>query len=109
MSASSGDNPLSPEAICQHVRSTSTAQSSRSPEARGIGKATAKAFSANGSRVAIGDLDTALAEHAASDIGHGTVALALDVTDRASVENFVAQVQERLGPIDVYVNNAGNV
>jgi len=37
------------------------------------------------------------------------VALALDVTDRASVENFVAQVQERLGPIDVSVNNAGNV
>jgi NADP-dependent 3-hydroxy acid dehydrogenase YdfG len=75
--------------------------------ARGIGKATARAFADKGARVAIGDLDTGLAEQAARDIGVGTVALSLDVTDRASVENFVAQVQERLGPIDVYVNNAG--
>ena len=52
--------------------------------ARGIGKATAKALVAKGCRVAIGDLDLELAERSAPELGGGTVALALDVTDRSS-------------------------
>jgi NAD(P)-dependent dehydrogenase (short-subunit alcohol dehydrogenase family) len=75
--------------------------------ARGIGKATAEAFARNGARVAIGDLDATLAKQAAIEIGHGAVALALDVTDRPSVDAFIAQTEEQLGPIQVYVNNAG--
>ena len=50
--------------------------------ARGIGKATAEALVRKGCRVAIGDLDLALAEQTAAGLGGGTVALALDVTDR---------------------------
>jgi NAD(P)-dependent dehydrogenase (short-subunit alcohol dehydrogenase family) len=75
--------------------------------ARGIGRATAQAFLDAGARVAIGDLDAPLAEQTAAELGRGTIALALDVTDRASVDRFVAAVAERLGPIDVFVNNAG--
>jgi NAD(P)-dependent dehydrogenase (short-subunit alcohol dehydrogenase family) len=75
--------------------------------ARGIGKATATALVRKGCRVAIGDLDLALAEETAAGLGGGTVALALDVTDRASFEAFLDEAERQLGPIDVVVNNAG--
>ncbi len=75
--------------------------------ARGIGLATAKAFARAGARVAIGDLDAALAAEAAKEVAGGAVGLALDVSDRASVDAFVAAAQEQIGPLDVFVNNAG--
>lgn len=75
--------------------------------ARGIGAATARAFVREGMRVAIGDLDVALAEKTAAEIGAGTIGLPLDVTDRASFEAFVTAAEEQLGPMDVLVNNAG--
>jgi NAD(P)-dependent dehydrogenase (short-subunit alcohol dehydrogenase family) len=75
--------------------------------ARGIGKATATALVRKGCRVAIGDLDLELAEQTAAGLGGGTVALALDVTDRASFTAFVEETERQLGPVDVVVNNAG--
>jgi NAD(P)-dependent dehydrogenase (short-subunit alcohol dehydrogenase family) len=75
--------------------------------ARGIGRATAAAFAACGARVAIGDIDGAVAAETASAIGAGVSAFALDVTDAESVAAFVADVERQLGPIDVFVNNAG--
>lgn len=75
--------------------------------ARGIGKATAQALAAEGARVAIGDLDAALAEQTASGLPTEGIGLELDVTERQSFADFLAQVSERLGPIDVLVNNAG--
>jgi NAD(P)-dependent dehydrogenase (short-subunit alcohol dehydrogenase family) len=75
--------------------------------ARGIGKATATALVRKGCRVAIGDLDLALAEETASQLGGGTVALPLDVTNRASFESFLAEAEGRLGPLDGVINNAG--
>jgi NADP-dependent 3-hydroxy acid dehydrogenase YdfG len=75
--------------------------------ARGIGKATAEAFVRQGMKVAIGDIDVAEAQRTADQLGAGTIALELNVTDRESVERFVAQAEEQLGPIDVFVNNAG--
>src|SRR5205085_1870810 len=55
----------------------------------------------------IGDLDAELAEKAAAGIAPDAVGLALDVTDRESFAQFLEQVEERLGPVDVLVNNAG--
>jgi NAD(P)-dependent dehydrogenase (short-subunit alcohol dehydrogenase family) len=75
--------------------------------ARGIGKATAAALVRRGCRVAIGDVDLALAEETAAALGGGTVALALDVTDRASFEGFLDESERQLGALDVVVNNAG--
>jgi NADP-dependent 3-hydroxy acid dehydrogenase YdfG len=75
--------------------------------ARGIGRATAQAFLREGMRVAIGDLDQATAETTARELGHGTIALPLNVTERASVKAFLDAVEEQLGPVDVLVNNAG--
>jgi NAD(P)-dependent dehydrogenase (short-subunit alcohol dehydrogenase family) len=75
--------------------------------ARGIGKATAAALVAKGCRVAIGDLDLALAEQTAAELGGGTLALSLDVTDRGSFERFLDEAERQLGPLAVVVNNAG--
>jgi NAD(P)-dependent dehydrogenase (short-subunit alcohol dehydrogenase family) len=75
--------------------------------ARGIGKATAKALVAKGARVAIGDLDLALAEKTATELGGNVVAFALDVTDRSSFDNFLSEAERELGPLDVLINNAG--
>jgi NAD(P)-dependent dehydrogenase (short-subunit alcohol dehydrogenase family) len=74
---------------------------------RGIGRATAAALIARGARVAIGDIEGALAQQTASELGSDTVGLALDVTDRESFAAFLNEVEDRLGPLDVLVNNAG--
>ncbi len=75
--------------------------------ARGIGRATASALAAQGARVAIGDIDAALAEQTAAELGGGTIGLPLDVTNRESFAAFLDQVEEQLGPLDVLINNAG--
>jgi short-subunit dehydrogenase len=75
--------------------------------ARGIGKATATALVRKGARVAIGDLDLALAEQTAAELGGGVVAFELDVTDRGSFERYLDAAEKELGPVDVLINNAG--
>jgi NADP-dependent 3-hydroxy acid dehydrogenase YdfG len=75
--------------------------------ARGIGKATATALVRKGCRVAIGDLDLALAEKTAGELGGGTVAMQLDVTDRSSFAHFLDEAERQLGPVDAVINNAG--
>ena len=66
--------------------------------ARGIGRATAAALIVQGARVAIGDIDAPLAEQTAQELGGGTIGLPLDVTDRASFETFLEEVERQLGP-----------
>jgi NAD(P)-dependent dehydrogenase (short-subunit alcohol dehydrogenase family) len=75
--------------------------------ARGIGRATAQAFVRQGMRVAIGDVDRKAAEKTADELGGSTIALPLDVTDRASFMAFLDGSEEQLGPLGVLVNNAG--
>ncbi len=75
--------------------------------ARGIGKATATALVRKGCRVAIGDLDSSLAEETAAGLGGGTIALPLDVTSRDSFAAFLDAAERELGSLDVVVNNAG--
>jgi NAD(P)-dependent dehydrogenase (short-subunit alcohol dehydrogenase family) len=74
---------------------------------RGIGKAIALALTSEGCRVAIGDVDAASAEAAAAELGGDTAGLHVDVTDRPGFTAFLDEVERRLGPIDVLVNNAG--
>lgn len=73
--------------------------------ARGIGEATARALTAAGARVAIGDLDVGLAE--ASAAAYGGLAVPLDVTSEASFTAFLDKVEAEFGRIDGLVNNAG--
>jgi len=74
---------------------------------RGIGAATAGALTREGARVAIGDIDVDIAKETADQLGGDTVALPLDVTSAESVTAFMDGVESTLGPIDVYINNAG--
>jgi NAD(P)-dependent dehydrogenase (short-subunit alcohol dehydrogenase family) len=75
--------------------------------ARGIGRSTAEALVREGAKVAIGDLDAELTEQVAAEIGGDTVGLPLDVTERESFAAFLDGVEDRLGPVDVLINNAG--
>lgn len=74
---------------------------------RGIGRATAALFARHGARVAVLDLDADQAAAAAEGFGQGHLGLACDVTRRDACRAAVDEVERRLGPLDVLVNNAG--
>jgi short-subunit dehydrogenase len=74
---------------------------------RGVGRAIALRLASAGARVAVGDLDVAAAEAVAADIGSGAFPAAVDVTDRARFEALLEASEQRHGPLDVMVNNAG--
>jgi 3-oxoacyl-[acyl-carrier protein] reductase len=72
----------------------------------GIGEATCVRLAADGARVAVLDLDMSAAALTATLCGNG-VAVQTDVSDSRAVDRALAEVEERLGPVDVWVNNAG--
>lgn len=76
----------------------------------GIGEATARLLASQGAKVVLGARRTDRLDTVAGAIraaGGEAEAVALDVTDRAQVEAFVARARERFGRVDVLVNNAG--
>ncbi|MEO3744898.1 SDR family oxidoreductase [Plantactinospora sp. B5E13] len=76
---------------------------------RGIGRAVATAFAAGGDRVAVHHRDsTSLAEQLVADLpGDGHVVVRADLADPGEVRSMVDEAAERLGGLDVLVNNAG--
>ena len=79
--------------------------------ARGIGKGIAKRFVENGAKVAIADLNLEAAQATAAeltDIGPGkAMAIKMDVTNEAEVDEGCAAVIYAWDRIDVLVSNAG--
>jgi short-subunit dehydrogenase len=75
--------------------------------ARGIGRTIAHDLYIRGYRVVIGDLDLAATERTAAEIGDTVSAVRLDVTDSELVRDVVASIESTVGPIAVWVNNAG--
>src|SRR5690349_4051823 len=74
----------------------------------GLAAATAARFAAEGGRVAVVDLDGTRAEEVAAGLD-GSIGLACDVADEASVEAAVTEARRRLGRIDCVFNAAGIV
>ncbi|MCE5974431.1 L-iditol 2-dehydrogenase [Sinirhodobacter sp. WL0062] len=74
--------------------------------ARGIGLAFARAYLAEGARVAIADIDLARAEAAAAGLGSRAVAVQMDVSRQDSIEAAIAATVAALGQIDILINNA---
>ncbi len=78
--------------------------------ASGIGKAVAFLLAREGARILIGDIDEAGGEAAAAEgAAEGLVIdyLRLDLTDKPSIDDFVAAVDQRVGRVDGLVNGAG--
>ena len=79
--------------------------------ASGIGHGIAKRFVADGARVVIADLKLDAAQKAADELtaeGPGeAMAVEMNVTDEAQVNDGVAKVVDAWGRIDVLVSNAG--
>jgi len=74
--------------------------------ARGIGLEFARAYIAEGARVAIADIDIARAQAAAAKLGEAAVAIQMDVTRQESIEAAVTEAAVALGGIDILINNA---
>ncbi|QKW16416.1 SDR family NAD(P)-dependent oxidoreductase [Verrucosispora sp. NA02020] len=76
---------------------------------RGIGRAVVTAFAASGDRVAIHHRDSAdLAEALRAALpGDGHLVVRADLADPDAVRAMVDEAAERLGGLDVLVNNAG--
>jgi NAD(P)-dependent dehydrogenase (short-subunit alcohol dehydrogenase family) len=71
--------------------------------AQGIGLAMARTFHAAGAKIALADLEGAEAA-AAEFAGYGA---RVDVTDEQQIAVFIRETEAALGPIDIYVSNAG--
>ena len=74
--------------------------------ARGIGKTFAKAYVHEAASVCIADINFAAAQATAEEIGDGAVAVHLDVTCQDSINSAVAETIQKLGHIDILINNA---
>ena len=74
--------------------------------ARGIGRAIAERYAAEGARVAVADILTGEARAVTEALGERAFAVALDVTRQESIDRMVEAVVEQAGGIDILVNNA---
>ena len=74
--------------------------------ARGIGLEFARAYIAEGARVALADINAEAAAAAASSLGPQAVAVQMNVADQASIEAGFASAVSQLGKLDILVNNA---
>jgi NAD(P)-dependent dehydrogenase (short-subunit alcohol dehydrogenase family) len=77
---------------------------------QGLGRQFARVLSAHGAAVALAARQTAKLKSLEEEIrGHGgrAAAVAMDVTDTASIANAIDAAEAALGPISVLINNAG--
>jgi 3-oxoacyl-[acyl-carrier protein] reductase len=74
---------------------------------RGLGKAIARAFVAEGARVAICARTPAALEEAAAEIGGDVFPVVADLTRADDVRRFVEAAAERFGRVDILVTNTG--
>ncbi|SEC99802.1 NAD(P)-dependent dehydrogenase, short-chain alcohol dehydrogenase family [Amycolatopsis tolypomycina] len=74
---------------------------------RGIGRAHALAFAAEGASVVVNDVDADAAAEVVEAIGERAVANTSDVADWAGAKELIGTAVETFGRLDVLVNNAG--
>ena len=76
--------------------------------ANGIGAAIARRLAEEGARIAVIDLEEEPLKRAFADLPAASCLIrAGDCTDETVLRRFVAETEERLGPIDALVNNVG--
>jgi NAD(P)-dependent dehydrogenase (short-subunit alcohol dehydrogenase family) len=77
--------------------------------ASGIGSAIADLFAAKGAQIGVLDMLEDRASEKATELGEGSAAFAVNVTDSASVNDAVTRAHQHFGHIDILVNSAGVV
>ena len=78
--------------------------------ASGIGRGICLSLAGQGADIAVADLDQPTAMSVAAEVtgaGRDAMAVAIDVSNKASVSEAIGQVLDRFGRIDILVNNAG--
>lgn len=73
----------------------------------GLGRHLAEAVLAAGANAVVSARDVGKVQDLVDRYPNSAMAVALDVTDRIAVAGVVKHAEERFGPIDVLVNNAG--
>jgi len=71
----------------------------------GIGRALCRRLKEDGTTVVVADIDEAAAVKVADEIGG--IAKALDVSDEPAVVALIDEIEQKHGPIDLFVSNAG--
>ena len=74
--------------------------------ARGIGLEFARAYIAEGARVALADINAEAVAQAAASLGPKAVAVQMDVTSQTSIDAGFAEAIGKLGHLDILINNA---
>jgi NAD(P)-dependent dehydrogenase (short-subunit alcohol dehydrogenase family) len=74
--------------------------------ARGIGLEFARAYIAEGATVALADVNAAALDRAVAELGAKAVPLQMDVTSQSSIDAGFASAIDRLGQLDILINNA---
>jgi D-sorbitol dehydrogenase (acceptor) len=75
--------------------------------ARGIGEAVVRAYSAEGAKVVIADIEIAKAQELASELGANALAVKVDVRDSKSISSLISATVSKFGSVDILYNNAG--
>lgn len=75
--------------------------------ASGFGAGIVRKFLAEGARVMIADINGDAAAEMAAELGAGTIAQTVDVSDAASVQAMAEAALAAFGQLDILVNNAG--
>ena len=75
--------------------------------ASGFGAGIARAFTAQGARVMVADINGSAAREMADQLGDHALACTVDVSDSASVADMAQRAQSAWDHVDILVNNAG--
>ena len=75
--------------------------------AQGFGKGIAEAMAEEGAYLVIADMNLDGAKATAAQFGNKGLAVAVNVSDEASVKNLLDQVVLHFGGVDVFISNAG--
>ena len=73
--------------------------------AHGIGRSLCRSLHLEGAKVAVADVDMPAAEKVAAETGG--IALKMDVSEAGSISDGVKRTESELGPVDIFVSNAG--
>ena len=73
----------------------------------GIGLGMAEGLARAGAKLAIGGRDAQKSSAALERLGSGAIAVKADVTDERACRTMVAEAAEKLGRLDILINNAG--